>query len=270
MSRKVSVIIPTYNNAAYLRETIDSVLNQSFTDYEILVVDDGSTDQTAEVLKPFLNRIHYIKKTNGGPASARNLGVKESIGEYLAFLDADDRWAKEKLDQQVTLLNADPSVGLVYTSVEIIDENSQRLPQRDKTTPSVYSFLELFEHNVMATSSVMARRRCFDEFGLFDEDRDIISVEDYDMWLRISSKYKLAHIDHPLLQYRLHSQGISRNIGRSYRAEAKVIRKNVALFGQTYPSIRASLGQRLLKIYLECWHDHFYTFVKRLKKILGK
>src|SRR3990170_2838516 len=112
---KVSVIIPTYNREKYIVETLQSVFAQTFTDYEVIVIDDGSTDNTADVLRPYLDRIVYIRKPNGGQGSARNVGIKVAKGEYIAFLDSDDLWMPEKLELQVKYLDNNKDAGLVFT-----------------------------------------------------------------------------------------------------------------------------------------------------------
>src|SRR5215831_9468158 len=133
----VSVVIPTYNNARFLPEALDSLLGQTYRDFELIVVDDGSTDDTLEVLKPYRHLIRYVRKENGGPASARNLGIRHASGELIAFQDADDIWLPDKLQLQVDYLREHPEVGLVFSGSIFFGtetRNSDCLKQRFKVT----------------------------------------------------------------------------------------------------------------------------------------
>jgi hypothetical protein len=178
----------------------------------------------------------------------------------LAFLDADDLWAPEKLKLQMAEFEKNPSVGLVHTGVKIIDAQGQELKEyKNKHKSKIDSFMDLFHKNQIATSSVLISKSCISEAGVFDEDKSIISLEDYDLWLRIADKFKIVLINKPLLFYRLHHQGISRNIERSYAAEEKVILKNMHRFEHNYPSLKQILPDRLSQIYFECGSDYFYN-----------
>ncbi|MCA9405808.1 MAG: glycosyltransferase [Candidatus Omnitrophica bacterium] len=256
---KVSVVIPAFNSAAYIRETINSVLNQSFKDLEVVVVDDGSKDNTGELLKDYHSKVRYILKENGGPASARNLGIKEAKGEFIAFLDADDLWMSDKLEKQLERFNGE-DIGLVFSSVQKMDKDNHDLPDyvnRERFEGRVFE--KLFNKNFVPTSTVLVRKSCFEEFGVFDEDPELISVEDYDMWLRIASKYKLAHVDEKLVRYRVHENNISKNLARSYFGEIKVLEANKKRFVQKYPQIENAWVPRLAKVYYELAIDYFAT-----------
>jgi glycosyltransferase involved in cell wall biosynthesis len=261
MTPLISVIIPTYNSAKYLPETLESVLKQTFKDFEIIVVDDGSSDHTPDVIKPYLDRVKYVQKSNGGPASARNLGLTHAKGEFVAFLDADDIWNSKKLEQQIKIMQSMPEVGIVHTGVQVIDADGQEvlLNHKDRKDSKTYSFMDLFNKNKIATSSVLVRAECFKKVGAFDENPEIISLEDYDLWLRIAAQYKIYFLAEPLLEYRIHNQGISQNIQRSYRAEEKVVLDNAKRFNQKFPYIRKILSKRLSQIYYECGADYFYA-----------
>lgn len=207
---KVSVVIPAYNCERFISDAIESILRQSYKDYEIVIVDDGSTDKTAEIIKQYNNeKIKYIYQTNGGPAKARNTGIFNSKGEYIAFLDQDDAWLTNKLKLQVEVLENNNRVGLVYTDIYIVRDdvfnNSTlkfrrsfqiRPPQRGKVLK------DLFLENFIPTSSVMVHRECFEKIGMFD--LSLPPIEDYDRWLRISAQYDIDYIDKPLVKYRDH------------------------------------------------------------------
>lgn len=205
MSPKVSVIIPVYNGEKYIREAIDSVLNQTFEDFEIIVIDDGSTDSTPMILKDYGNKIRWKSQKNRGQASALNTGMKMAKGEYIAYLDADDICLPERLEIQVKYLDEHPDVGLVYADFYQIDENNNIL--RTIKSQPFDDFLLLQQWSFIARSTVMHRRACFDEVGVFDES--ITGKDDWDMWVRISERFEMGYIDQPLLKYRIHKESTS-------------------------------------------------------------
>ena len=258
MNPTVSVIIPAYRGT-YLREAIDSALAQTVPPLEVLVIDDGSPDDLSWVTRDYAGRVIYLRKPNGGPASARNLGVDRSRGEYLAFLDADDVWEPEKIEAQLAECEQDPDIGLVYSAFTRVDAAGKRHPHRRRRSGySGYIFNHLFMKNFILTSTVMVRKCCFDDVGLsFDETRELISVEDYHLWLRIAERFKVAYVDRPLTRYRLHSSGISRNVARSYFGEQRVIERSVARNASTNPFIPQALKRRLAQLSFECGHEYF-------------
>ena len=230
---KVSVIIPAYNAQAYLPETIDSVLAQTYSDYELIVVDDGSKDRTVSIVKQYQTmypeKIKLILKENGGPASARNLGVKAASGEYIAFNDADDLWLPSKLEKQINLFEKlAPHVGLVYNKSKKFDNDGiWTLPEKFIKIPvKGWIYKDLLKDNMIPNQSVIVRKKCFDEVGLFDESPKVVSSEDYDMWLRIAMKYEVSFIDEVLSLYREHPQGINKNYAKAISAEVKVLEKH--------------------------------------------
>lgn len=208
---KISVVVTCYNYGHYLSGCVDSILGQTFESFEVIVVDDGSTDDTPERIKPFLERdgrIRYIRKSNGGQASAKNTGVWHSRGEFLAFLDADDLWQPEKLQKQIELFK-DKSIGVVFSRMEFIDEQGRELissPPAGYLTPragKVTDYL-LFDNFVPFSSSIV-RRECLENHGVFDEA--LAMGIDWDLWLRLSVHYQFAYVDEPLLRYRVGHAG---------------------------------------------------------------
>ncbi len=206
----VSVIIPTHNRANYLPVAISSVLNQSFQDFEILVVDDGSTDSTAAVVAGFRDqRIRYIRheKSRGGSA-ARNTGIRNSNCPFIAFLDDDDEWLPSKLQLLTDLLKSSPAeVGAAYSGYWIVDRGRGRIC--GKKTPAKRGDLsqELLAGNCIGgTSAVVARRECFERVGLFDEN--LPSFQDYDLWIRISKEFQFEFVPDPLSNYYVHENKI--------------------------------------------------------------
>jgi glycosyltransferase involved in cell wall biosynthesis len=229
---KVSVIIPTYNCAHYLGNAIASVLRQTFTDYEIIVVDDGSMDNTYEVVERFAaqfpSRIRYIYQSHKERSVARNRGIQAASGEYIAFLDADDEWLPHKLALQVPILDERPEVGLVHSKVVFMDKDGREIgPPPPRETPNGFVLKELLCGNFVWCLTVLCRRRCFDECGWFDTAT--IPAEDWDMWVRIAARYALYHIPEVLARYRFTPDPEGARDLRHYRADLRVVEKNASL-----------------------------------------
>jgi glycosyltransferase involved in cell wall biosynthesis len=210
---KVSVIIPTCNRAQFLRSAIESVRKQTFQDFEIIVVDDASNDETPEVVRSFADgRVRYLRReSKRGQGATRNDGIREARGEYIALLDDDDEWLPTKLQKQVALLGALPNeVGLIYTGFFRIDASSKRVLSEVTPTERGKVFHALGRGNWIGTcSTVLLRRSCFDKAGLFDED--LASGADYDMWLRIAKEFEVDFINEQLVFYNVHNNRISTN-----------------------------------------------------------
>jgi glycosyltransferase involved in cell wall biosynthesis len=197
---EVSVIIPAYNYADYTVQAVDSVLAQTFKDFELIVVDDGSTDGTGEALKRFGDRIKYVYKQNGGVSSARNLGVRLAKGKYIAFLDCDDLWLPNKLAETLKGF-ADGRVGLVYTDGLLIDANGCELPGQGAAGFSGHVYERLLISNFINNPTVMVLKSCFEQVGFFDES--LFFAADWDMWLRLAEKYEVAYVAQALSKYRI-------------------------------------------------------------------
>ena len=221
---KVSVIIPTYNREKFVGRAIESVLNQTYKDYEIIVVDDGSMDNTKSVLAQFDNKIQYVYQENHGISGARNRGIQESKGEYIAFLDSDDVWIPEKLTIQVDILNKNRNVGLVYSKLAILDEKGKKCGMKPEENTG-RNFLELIKiGGDIPTSAVMVRRECFDKVGLFDNT--LPPMEDFDMWLRISRFYDIYEITGRILaNYYWHDGQITSNKIKVYDGTVRLQKK---------------------------------------------
>jgi glycosyltransferase involved in cell wall biosynthesis len=190
----VSVIITTYNRRKFLKEALFSVIDQDYQDKEIIVVDDGSIDNSYEEVKEF--PVRYVRKANGGISSARNYGIAISKGEYISFLDVDDLWLKGKLSTQMELMKRS-EVFISYTD-EIWVRNGKRLNQKLRHKKfSGHIFERCLPLCIISPSSVVIKREVFDKIGLFDESMPV--CEDYDMWLRITSKYEVLFIEKSLI-----------------------------------------------------------------------
>jgi glycosyltransferase involved in cell wall biosynthesis len=205
----VSVIIPSYNRAKLVPETIKSVLNQTFQDFEIIVVDDGSTDNTYKTVSSF--PVKYIKQENQGLPNARNTGIRAAQGKYIAILDSDDCFFENSLEKRVEVMEKYPRVALVYSQILTMDENSQVTGMT--YPPFKKSYLrdgrrelhDLLYVNHIPASTVMIRRSSLDQVGLFNPTF-IHGQEDLEMWVRLCAAYDSAFIAEPLLKLRIHSQ----------------------------------------------------------------
>lgn len=217
----VSVVIPVYNGQRFLAATIDSVLNQSWKDLEVVVVDDGSTDRTPEILASYGDGIRVHRQANRGVAAARNAGVAASRGRYIAFLDADDVWLREKLTLQMErFVNAD--VGLVYSGVTVVDENL--VPLYDSRVPDpedvVRRTLLVEPEPVPLTMTGVVPRECFEQLGGFDEE--LSTSADADFVVRLALRYRMAAVHEPLALYRQHAQQMHLNLAAMERDMARV------------------------------------------------
>jgi glycosyltransferase involved in cell wall biosynthesis len=211
MDINVSVIIPTFNRAKYIQDAIQSVLNQTYPNYEILVVDDGSTDDTRQIVAAIESeKIRYYYKCHQGIALSLNYGINHSRGHFIARLDSDDIFLPEKLGRQVQLLEENPDVDLVYTQVYKMTEDGKilsRYPEGHRLPPEPLRALRNF---LFAPSqSLMFRRECIEQAGVFDEN--FVIASDWDFFIRLAMVSKLAYINEPLVKTRTHSGMITRD-----------------------------------------------------------
>lgn len=194
---KVSVIIPTYNRAHVLREAIDSVLSQKYSDLELLVVDDGSTDHTKEVASSYTSKLAYIYQEHKGVSAARNRGIKQAQGNYLSFLDSDDLWLPDKLSTQMRFMEDHPEIHICYTEEIWIRKGVRVNPMKKHRKYSGMIFEHCLPLCIVSPSSVLIARSLLEEIGVFDEELKV--CEDYDLWLRISARYPIYLLDTPLI-----------------------------------------------------------------------
>ncbi len=224
----VSVIITCYNYGKYLAQCVESVLSQSYRDLEIIIVNDGSTDNTDEVIANYLSdpRIRSIKQANAGQANAKNTGILNANGAFLAFLDADDRWLPDKLEKQLACFD-NPDVGVVYCRARYLDEESNEFdydmmaeylqPRRGRVSEWL-----VFDNFIQFSSSVV-KKQCFEKFGAFDETLKM--GIDWDLWLRLSTVYEFDYVDERLIFYRMgHSGQMSKNMEERFRCADRIIK----------------------------------------------
>jgi glycosyltransferase involved in cell wall biosynthesis len=210
----ISVILPVYNRASWVARAIDSVLSQTYQNIELLVVDDGSTDGTPQVLESYGSRLKVFKQAHAGAEAARNLGLERARGEFVAFIDSDDLWYADRLSSQLVCFNR-VEVGLVFGNAVLVDYR-QTPPRRLKRTffdnvrPSRGRVMDVFERGCFVPfSSVLVRRRCFAETGGFTTG---CVAADYLKWLEISASYEFDYIPEPVYEYAIHPGGISHNL----------------------------------------------------------
>jgi glycosyltransferase involved in cell wall biosynthesis len=219
---RVSVVIPTYNCAHFLGRAIDSALAQTFIDREVVVADDGSTDETKSIIDRYGTQVRYFYQPNRGLSSARNLAIANSTGEYLAYLDADDKWYADKLEKQVQFLDTHPECGFVHSDVTVIDDEDAILYrafncETKRPIPQGACLQALLRTSHIQVPSVLERRSMFYETGPFDER--LRSLEDYSRWILIVMHgAAVGYLDEPLAYYRWRSGSMSRNQRRMLEA----------------------------------------------------
>ncbi|MGV8048739.1 MAG: glycosyltransferase family 2 protein [Anaerolineaceae bacterium] len=206
--RKISVIIPSYNCSDFITEALDSVFSQTYPLHEVIVVDDGSTDKTDEVIKKYSDRISYIKQDNGGPAKARNTALKLATGEFLTFLDADDIWTPNKTETQIRVFLSKPNIGLVYSRfVDFNNESGDDVQVRPSTLYSGMILNKLLTANLVGWPTVMVRKSVLDKVGYFHES--LLTGEDTNLLIRIAREHEIYGLDEVLLRRRLHTNNLS-------------------------------------------------------------
>ena len=193
----VSVIVPTYNREHFLQECIESVLSQTFKDFELIVVDDGSTDQTEDILKRYEDKLHYKKQEQKGPSSARNTGIQYSAGEWICFLDSDDLWLPGKLAAQMKFFAENRDIKVCYTGEIWYRKNKRVNPAKKHQKYSGWIYQKMLPLCIISPSSVMIHHSVLDLIGTFDEE--LPACEDYDLWLRIGAGYPIYLLQEQLI-----------------------------------------------------------------------
>jgi glycosyltransferase involved in cell wall biosynthesis len=227
----VSVIMPAYNSKQTIAGSVKSVIAQTYTHWELIVVDDGSTDNTAKVITDMNHpQIRVINQQNGGQSSARNHGIRLAKGDYIAFLDADDYWLEKKLDYQIRYFeNASESVGLVHTNyIEFNDKREYSpKPLRHVKRHCFEGDVEetLVVHNFIGILTVMIPKTVLHDVGVFDES--LLNSPDWDLWTRIVKKYRVGYIETPLAKYRFNPSGLSKNYKTYEKQLWKVLERHL-------------------------------------------
>ncbi|RPJ75440.1 MAG: glycosyltransferase family 2 protein, partial [Acidobacteria bacterium] len=252
----VSVVIPAYNAAAMIGDALRSVFAQTFTDFEVVVVDDGSTDDTARVVEALgAGVVRLIRQANRGPAAARNAGIAASTAPLIAFLDADDEWLPGKLELQTAYFAAHPEAALLHTATARAgDRQPEHEASRLAGEPPASVFCDLFHTDYdINTLTVMVRREAVEEAGGFDERREV-HVEDWDLWLRIAARHKVGYLPVPTA-VRRPGGGMSGDVEKTFRGQAAVIRKIEPICAQAcsrhQQAFDACLRRRWYRFYWE-------------------
>jgi hypothetical protein len=220
----VTVVIPDYNHARYVGDAIESVLAQTYQHVEILVVDDGSTDDSEEVVARFGTRVRYVKQENKGLSAARNTGIELARGEFIAVLDADDMYEPQFVSRLVGVLSADPEAEAAFCGYRFVDAGNVPLPQVEaRRLRSEQVFVALVDGNFLVPEAWLVRRRCYMNVGPFDVS--LTALEDLDMWLRISSGHRVVGVPDVLTRHRVLPGSMSTDPARQHRNRLKVIGK---------------------------------------------
>ena len=250
MSRPtVSVVIPTYNSQETIKGALESVYSQSVPPDEVLVIDDESSDNTCAIVTSNFPEVRLIKKHNGGPSSARNLGIKNAKSEWIAFLDADDNWANDKTEIQLSEIDRNPKAVLIASNWT---ETARPLLDSQKARPAEVSTKKLWTSEILVlnrfqTSTVIARRAQLDQLGGFRSELD--GAEDWDMWLRLSKLGEIVLIEEPLVLYRNSESGYSKNLVRLMLSMQKMMARE---------SDEMSINPRLFK---KIWAWHYLRYL---------
>ena len=224
MMPTVSVIIATYNY-------VESALGQTLGDLEIIIVDDGSTDDTPDVVRPFLHdrRVQYHPLDHGGQPAAKNAGIRLARAPAVAFLDADDLWLPTKLEKQVALLKTSSHAGVVYARRMLIDEQGRPLHYDQPTLYRGRVLKPMFRDNFVCFSSALIRRAVFDDVGMFDESLPL--AIDYDLWLRVAKKHEFDYVDEPLVLYRTGHASLSRRTEERLFIADRIMKRFLTEYG---------------------------------------
>ncbi len=271
--KDINVVIPVYNGARFIVDALDSVVHQTLAPERIIVIDDGSTDNTHELVSKYKEtspvEITLIKKQNGGLSSARNAGIKESTSEFIAFLDADDTWVKEKLEEQIYIYDKTEfkNLALVYCDYDVID-SSGKVKYKNYKAPLDQKrmrgsvFKKLIERNQIASSGsgVLIKREIFDTVGLFDET--LPWGEDWDMWLRIAQKFEVDFTPKTLVHIRKNEHNMTANPTKVFEGEVQFYNKWIPLVDKKYPIPLFWADKITFRILLNITKKNFLVLLK--------
>lgn len=265
---KVSVVLPVYNGERYLREALDSVFTQTFRDFEVICVDNGSTDGTPAILQEFGGKVRVIRQSRVGPCGARNIGVKESMAPYVAFLDHDDRWYPHKLEQQVAVLDREPDVVLVLCNSDRMDADGRLLQVgatlAERATMHLSPLGRLMEEDQLLSSAIMVRREAFERAGMYDPE--LRGFEDFDLCARLRRLGRFKFLEESGMCYRVHAASLSHAAGDAVvRSRERFLLKMRELHSGNRQK------QRLIRTMLaECYSDWGLREVKNGRRGEGR
>jgi glycosyltransferase involved in cell wall biosynthesis len=247
----VSVVMPVYNGAKYLRQALDSALAQIYAPLEVIAVDDGSTDESAEILEAYRPRVVTLRQANAGVSAARNAGIRAARGELIAFLDQDDWWLREKVSRQVALFSADDRLGLAHTAFEQFSTRQNAFvptPYDTRHSPLLNGdcYEQLLLGNAIFNSTVMIRASVLARSGVFNTAMTGNTCQDYDLWLRVARHYPLAYLPDRLTVLRLHGEQGTWNRRAMLGDELRLLERTLGQEGlAATPVLRARVAQLL-------------------------
>ncbi|MHC1576972.1 MAG: glycosyltransferase [Methanosarcinaceae archaeon] len=241
----ISIIMNCLNCSRYLKEAIDSIYQQTYTDWEIVFWDNASTDNSAEIARSYDDRLHYFCSEGTVPLGhARNFAIENTRGKYIAFLDCDDRWLPDKLERQIRIFEDRKDIALLYSDSYIVDSSGNRIKRAfDSEKPErgmIFNDL-LSKYNFIPLLTVLIKKDVLDEVGYFNPEYNV--AEEYDLFLRIAHSFTIDYIDHPLAEYRVHENNLSFNQNIGIREELEIMNKWLC----NYPEIRRELGISIKK-----------------------
>lgn len=239
----VSIIMPIYNGEDFINYAIESALNQTYELFELIIVNDGSTDNSSDVINNYLidKRIKYFHQNNRGVAAARNTALRQAKGQFIAFLDQDDIWLSDKLNLQVCYLMENPHIHLVYSRQEFIDATGKRIHYNWPTGANGYCFSQIFQRNHITILTVLLRKSTIEEIGYFNEY--LSGTDDYEMWLRITLKHPIHFMNETLALYRIHSTNVSKNLFKMTLLDLATIESVLT----KYPETTIILGKKTIR-----------------------
>ena len=268
---KVSIITPTFNRAEFIEQAVSSVLGQTYANFELLIVDDGSTDNTRDLLEPALtdSRVRYFRQENQGQSVARNRALSVAKGDFVCFLDSDNYWPAEKLKKQIELFTQQPDYDVVYGDIIVIDEMGREVTRKNMSRYSDDIARYMIRDNCVSMNTAMARSRCFDELGAMSGKRRV--ADDYELWLRFSAKFRFRYVPEFFAYYRVMDDQISSDKTRRFDSNWQIIndfRRDFpdAMSEQEFDSGFAAFHSRKAR-YLASQGDRSEALVELLKAI---
>jgi glycosyltransferase involved in cell wall biosynthesis len=240
----VSVVMAAKNYARFLPAAVESVLAQRFADWELLIIDDGSTDHTPAAVRPFLadSRVRYFRSDRLGQPRAKNLGIGLSRGEFVAFLDADDAWEPTKLEKQIALFRGRPDIGVVFCRRSLMDEQGKPLAAKPHAAPPRGRVLDrMFVQNFVCFSSAVVRRQIFSQVGAFDPQWDL--AIDFDLWLRVAGHHGFDFVDEELVRYRTGHGNLSKKLLDRVGTALSIMRRAEGRYGVADAVPAEALGE---------------------------
>lgn len=263
---KVSIIIPVYNGEVFIARALDSALAQTLKAFEVIVVDDGSSDGTRAIVEQYGQRVKYLYQSNKGPAAARNLGMKNARGEYIAFLDADDIWLPKKLEKQIALLEAKPDIGFVYCDNHFVDDAGKTIPNYVRKVKLMRGdiLLDFFKEFFVMTPALVFRKSLQEKIGFFNEK--LMVGEDFDYILRLAAASQADYVDQKLWNRVVRQKSLSR---QDYILDKTNDLETMLRFIQEHPDFYATHRGAVKKHIADCYFHFGYRAMTEGKQDLA-